>query len=60
MAQAMTSLQSGTAAAERVFEFLEEKELEDESYKETKLLNVKGEVTFDHVKFGYDEEKISH
>ena len=41
-----------------VFEFLEEKELEDESYKETKLLNVKGEVTFDHVKFGYDEEKL--
>ncbi|ABX81836.1 ABC transporter ATP-binding protein [Acholeplasma laidlawii] len=58
MAQAMTSLQSGTAAAERVFEFLEEKELEDESHKETKLTNVKGEVTFDHVKFGYDEEKL--
>ncbi|WP_025725407.1 ABC transporter ATP-binding protein [Acholeplasma granularum] len=58
MAQAMTSLQSGTAAAERVFEFLEEKELEDESYKTKTLDNVKGDVEFKNVKFGYEENNL--
>ncbi len=60
IAQAATSLQSTAAAAERVFEFLDEKELEDESHK-TKYLNpedVKGNVVFDHVKFGYSEDKM--
>lgn len=58
IAQSMTALQSGAAASERVFEFLEEKELEDESNKTEKLTKVKGDVKFDHVKFGYDENKI--
>ncbi len=58
MAQATTSLQSGTAAAERVFEFLEEKELEDESSKTQILKDVKGEVIFENVKFGYDPDKL--
>ncbi|VEU82255.1 ABC transporter ATP-binding protein [Acholeplasma hippikon] len=58
MAQSMNALQSGTAASERVFEFLEEKELADESHKTKQLTNVKGDVKFDHVKFGYDENKI--
>lgn len=62
IAQALNSLQSGAAAAKRVFEFLGEKELEDEAGKENKLLtngneNVKGEVIFDHVSFGYDETR---
>ncbi|HHX68749.1 MAG: ABC transporter ATP-binding protein [Miniphocaeibacter sp.] len=60
IAQAATSLQSTAAASERVFEFLEEEELEDESYK-TKTINpkeVEGNVTFEHVRFGYDEDKI--
>lgn len=60
IAQALTSLQSAAAASERVFEFLDEEELEDESYK-TKVLNkeeVKGNITFDHVKFGYDPDKL--
>ena len=60
IAQAMTSLQSAAAASERVFEFLDEEELIDESYK-TKVLNkdeVKGNITFEHVKFGYDEDKL--
>ena len=59
IAQAMTSLQSAAAASERVFEFLEEKEMTDESDK-TKVLdpnNVKGNIEFNHVKFGYDEGK---
>ena len=60
IAQAMTSLQSAAAASERVFDFLDEEELIDESYK-TKVLNkdeVKGNITFEHVKFGYDEDKL--
>ena len=60
IAQAMTSLQSAAAASERVFEFLDEEELIDESNK-TKVLSkdeVKGNITFEHVKFGYDEDKL--
>ncbi|MFC8056457.1 ABC transporter ATP-binding protein [Bacillus cereus] len=60
LAQAATSLQSTAAASERVFEFLDEDELEDESDKET-ILNandVKGNVEFKNVKFGYTKEKL--
>ena len=58
MAQAATSLQSTAAASKRVFDFLGENELEDESHKTTVLENVKGDVEFKHVKFGYNEDKI--
>ena len=58
MAQAATSLQSTAAASERVFEFLEEKELEDESSKKLILPTIKGNVSFDHVSFGYDDNTI--
>lgn len=54
IAQVTTELQSTAAASERVFEFLEEKELEDESHKTKKLENVRGEIEFEHVKFGYE------
>lgn len=60
IAQAMTSLQSAAAASERIFEFLEESEMTDESHL-TKVLkkdSVKGNVEFDHVKFGYDESRM--
>lgn len=60
IAQAMTSLQSAAAASERIFEFLEEPEMADESAL-TKSLDkskVKGYVEFDHVKFGYDDSRI--
>ncbi len=57
MAQAATQLQSTAAASKRVFEFLSEEELEDESHKTTLLENVKGDVQFKHVKFGYNEDK---
>lgn len=57
IAQAATSLQSTAAASERVFEFLEEEELEDESQKRQTLGQVKGDVEFKHVKFGYSKEK---
>lgn len=53
MAQAMQSLQSAAAAGERVFEFLEAPDMEDESDKTGQLENVKGEVEFEHVSFTY-------
>ncbi len=59
IAQSMTSLQSTAAASERVFEFLDEKEMYDES-KFTKKLEkdkVKGEIEFKNVKFGYDDTR---
>lgn len=58
MAQAATALQSTAAASERVFAFMAEEELEDESGKTAKLQNVRGEVVFNNVKFGYNEEKM--
>ena len=60
IAQGMTSIQSTAAAAERVFEFIEEEEMTDES-KITKKLDpkkVKGQIEFKHVKFGYDDDKV--
>lgn len=58
IAQVSAMLQAMVAAAERVFEFLEEpEETKDiENSKSTKGL--KGNVTFDHVQFGYDKDKI--
>lgn len=55
LAQSMQTLQSAAAAGERVFEFLEAEEMEDESGKTKNLQNVKGSVEFDHVKFGYED-----
>nr|WP_225229215.1 ABC transporter ATP-binding protein [Paenibacillus gallinarum] len=60
IAQAVTSLQSTAAASERVFEFLEQNELEDESDKNLNLPAIKGNVSFEHVSFGYDENTIIH
>lgn len=56
IAQSMTSLQSTAAASERVFEFLDEKEMADQS-KINRTLdknNVKGKIEFDNVVFQYD------
>lgn len=58
IAQALTSLQSTSAACGRVFEFLEEKELSNEDGKTEVLTNVLGNVEFDHVRFGYTSDKI--
>ncbi|MBI0582218.1 MAG: ABC transporter ATP-binding protein [Methanomassiliicoccales archaeon] len=57
MAQAATSLQSVAAASERVFEFLEEPEMENEDGKTTVLKDVKGDVEFRNVSFGYSPER---
>ena len=56
LASVANTFQSTIAAAERVFTFLEEEE-EKESGELT-LANVKGDVTFENVKFGYSPEKI--
>lgn len=57
IAQAATQLQSAAAASERVFNFLNEEELETESKKEV-LTNAKGNIEFSHVKFGYNKDKV--
>lgn len=57
IAQSFNTLQRAAAAGERVFEFLNEEELEEENVTE-KLEKAKGEVEFKNVRFGYDPEKI--
>ena len=58
VAQIANVLQSTAAAAERVFEFLEEEEEAPESENPVKLQEVNGEVTFKDVQFGYNPDKI--
>ena len=53
IAQGMTNLQTASASAHRIFDFLESEELGDESGKTEKLDAVRGAVTFDHVRFSY-------
>lgn len=57
IAQSFNTLQRAAAAGERVFEFLNEKELEEEHVTE-KLEKAKGEVEFKDVRFGYNPDKI--
>ena len=58
IAQTMTSLQSAAAASSRVFEFLENEEVENEDAKNTVLDKIEGNIEFKDVKFGYTKEKI--
>jgi len=58
IAQAATQLQSTAAASERVFEFLSEEEMmKEDNQKELTKQEAKGNVIFDHVKFGYNKNK---
>ena len=57
IAQGITSLQQASVAMGRVFEFLAEEEMEDESHKARQLSNMKGQVVFDRVSFGYTPER---
>ena len=57
IAQVANSMQSAAAASDRVFRFLGEEEMEDEKNKTKRLDRVKGDVSFDHVQFGYEEGK---
>ncbi len=54
LAQVAQTLQSAAAAGERVFEFLEAEEMEDESGKRPAPATVTGSVEFEHVSFTYD------
>lgn len=58
IAQVTNMLQSTAAAAERVFEFLEEEEETERVENPTELANIEGRVSFDHVRFGYQPDKI--
>ena len=59
IAQNLTTMQSIAAAGERVFEFMDEVELSDEDSLNSKLAksDAKGDIVFNHVKFGYDPKR---
>ena len=59
IAQAIGGLQPAAAASERVFEFIDEEEMADEQHINTRVdkASIRGDIVFDHVKFGYDENK---
>jgi len=57
IAQSMTAMQAVAASSERVFEFLGAEEMSDESAVAEVLQEVKGDVEFSNIIFGYDEEK---
>lgn len=58
LAQVSSVLQSTAAAAERIFEFLSENEEPQNAEKPVSVEGLRGNVTFDHVKFGYNPERI--
>ena len=58
VAQVSSQLQAMIAAAERVFEFLEEKEEPKDVDSNIDISKIKGNVEFKNVKFGYDEDRI--
>ena len=58
VAQVSNVLQSTVAAAERVFEFLDEEEQVEESQAGNSLGEIEGRVSFENVKFGYNEDQI--
>ncbi len=55
IAQGMTNMQTASASAHRIFDFLESEELEDESAKTARLSKVQGQVSFEHVRFSYPD-----
>ena len=55
IAQGMTNMQTASASAHRIFDFLESEEMADESDKAAALPKVQGAVTFDHVRFSYPD-----
>jgi len=58
IAQVANQIQSMAAAAERVFEFLDEEEEDQLAENPVSTENLQGAVTFEHVKFGYKEDQI--
>lgn len=58
LSQVINQIQSMAAAAERVFEFLNEEEEEQTVENPADIKSVKGDVEFNHIKFGYNEHRI--
>lgn len=58
VSQVINQVQSMAAAAERVFEFLDEEEEEQLALNPVDVSAVRGDVEFEHVRFGYNEDKI--
>ncbi len=58
LSQVINQIQSMAAAAERVFEFLNEKEEDQTAENPVDISIVRGDVEFSHVRFGYNEDKI--
>ena len=58
LAQVSNMIQSMVAAAERVFEFLGEEEEDITGNIQLEASEIKGQVTFEHVQFGYNEDKV--
>lgn len=58
IAQVINQVQSMAAASERVFEFLNEEEEEQIVKNPVSTDNIRGEVEFDHVRFGYKEDQV--
>ncbi|MBQ9684720.1 ABC transporter ATP-binding protein [Candidatus Saccharibacteria bacterium] len=60
IAQAVGGLQPAAAASERVFEFIDEDEMPDEHNIKSRINkdNIEGNIVFDHVRFGYDDDKV--
>ncbi len=60
IAQAIGGLQPAAASSERVFEFIDEPEMASERHISSNIDKdaIKGDIEFDHVKFGYDEDKL--
>ena len=61
IAQAVGNLQPAAAASERVFEFIDEEEMSDEQHINSHIDKsvIRGNIVFDHVKFGYDKDKLT-
>lgn len=55
IAQGMTNMQTASASAKRIFDFLESEELSDETGKHATLPAVRGQISFDHVRFSYPD-----
>ena len=55
IAQGMTNMQTASASAQRIFDFIESEELPDESDKSSEMPEVKGNVSFEHVRFSYPD-----
>lgn len=55
IAQGMTNMQTASASAQRIFDFIESEELSDESEKSSEVPEVKGNVSFENVRFSYPD-----